>query len=166
MRSISSAIRRQNIALILIGIAFSSLGYYLLLRSDFIDTQPREASSQSGLIYPLPSRGSTYFLSAAQSTELGLLKYTFAASFLLGVLLTRQATQTVRLVISALSIVSAGTTPYSSKTLKRSPGKDPTEFNGSPALFFGSATLSFAVFWLSISPAASALVHRGIILPP
>ncbi len=165
MGPISSIIQRQNIALIFMGIAFSSLGYYLLLRSHFVDTQPRTASPSSGFTYPITSRGSSVFLSAEQATELGVLKYAFGVSFLLGVVLTRQATQTVRLVIAAFFFTTEGVSPYRSETLKRSSGKDGT-FNGSPSLFFCSAALSFVIFWLSIPRVAAVLVLWGVILKP
>ncbi len=165
MSSISSIIQRQNIALIFMGIAFSSLGYYLLLRSHFVDTQPKGASSSLGFTYPLTNHGSSVFLSAEQATELGVLKYAFGVSFVLGVLLTRQATQTVRLVIAALFLATEGVSPYRSETLKRSSGKD-GGFNGSPSLFFGSAALSLVIFWLSIPRVAAVLVLTGVILKP
>ena len=166
MASISALIRRQNIALILIGIAFSSLGYYLWLRSDFAETHRTKPSDSVDLIYPLTSRGSTYFISPEQATELGILKYLFAGSFVAGVLLTSQATQTVRLVIAALSYMTEGMSPYRSEELKRSSRRDHTDASGSPALFFISIVLSFAAFWLSISRVASSLVLRGITLRP
>jgi len=166
MASIPSIIRRQNIALILIGIAFSSLAYCLLLRSQFRETQPKLPGPQSGLVYPMASHGSNYFLSPVQATELGILKYVFAVSFLAGVLLTTQATQTVRLVISAFFFSTEGVSPYGSAELKQSSRRDPMQAWGSPALFFAAIILSFAAFWLSIPYVAAALVLRNVILRP
>jgi hypothetical protein len=165
MASISALIRRQNIALILIGIAFSSLGYYLWLRSDLAETHRTKPSDSVDLIYPLTSRGSTYFITPEQATELGILKYLFAGSFVAGVLLTKQTTQTARLVVAAFFYLTDGMSPYRSEELKRSL-RDRTDASGSPALFFISIVLSFAVFWISISRVASVLVLKGVTLRP
>jgi len=124
------------------------------------------ASPSSGFVCCLTSRGSNYFLSPVEATELGILKYVFAASFLAGVLLTTQATQTVRLVIAAFFFSTEGVSPYGSAELKQSSRRDPMQAWGSPVLFFAAIILSFAAFWLSISHVAAALVMRNVILGP
>lgn len=166
MVSITSIVRRQNIALILIGIAFSSLGYYLSLRSDFVETTHNIASRPDGFDCRLTSHGEDHFLSPVQATELGVLKYVFAASFLSGVFLTTQAVQTGQIVIYAFFLLGAGAVPYGSEEFKKSSNRDPAGANGYATSFFVAMIASIAVFWFSISHVASALVLRNVILRP
>lgn len=166
MSSISWSVCRQNLALILIGLAFSSLGYYLFLRSQFIDRQPREARPPSGLIYSINSRGSVYFLSPVQATELGLLKYAFAVSFIAGVLLTTQALQLARFVLIALEFAASGAWYIGTREAAQSAKKDRSDPGGSAIYFFGSILISLVTIWFSIFHVASMLVLKGTVLGP
>jgi hypothetical protein len=166
MFSIQWRVCRQNLSLILIGLAFSSLGYYLLLRSQFIDRGTREPSPPSGLTYSINSRGSVYFLSPVQTTELGLLKYAFAISFTAGVLLTTQALQLARFVLIALEFVASGAWNIGTREAAQSTKNDRSDPGGSAIYFFGSILTSLVIIWFSIFHVASMLVLKGAVLGP
>jgi hypothetical protein len=166
MVTIASIVRRQNIALILIGIAFSSLGYYLSLHSDFVETTHNMASRPDGFDCRLASHGEDHYLSPVQATELGILKYVFAVSFLAGVIFTMQVTQTVELLFTVFIFVTSGVARYRSEEFKRSSNRSAASAIGSAAFFFVAMISSFALFWFSTLHVASALVLRNVILRP
>jgi hypothetical protein len=100
-----------------------------------------------------------------QATELGMLKYAFASSFIAGVLLTTHALQLARVVLIALEFVTSGAWYIGTREAAQ-PSKDFSDLDGSPRYFFGSIFISLVVIWLSISRVASMLVSKGIVLRP
>jgi len=168
---ISSSSVRQNIALILIGIAVASLGCYLYHRHQVIQAQGGNPTLSSLLFSRANGSDAGVILSQAQANELGVLQYLFGASLLLGIALATQATQVVNLVTCWLSISMLGMNmpwlhSYQRDAIEEAYPEDPGTYGGSPIFFFAALILSSGGLWLSISPLASLLIRNGIVLRP
>jgi hypothetical protein len=76
-------IRRRDCTAFLGGIFFASFGYHLYLWFSFMGTQPRQPDAALGLIYSMNNHGWSYYLSATQAIQLGMLFYVFMALIIL-----------------------------------------------------------------------------------
>lgn len=135
-------IRRQDLALIFMGMAFASFGYHLYLWFRLMGTQPRMPDPALGLIYAMNNHGWYYYLSATQTTELGMLMYIFIALF----------------VLAAIT--------YGHHPVKHPWEKYRKPDVGSGIYFAVSLLLSIVALWSYSCSIASFLVSRGIILDP
>jgi hypothetical protein len=105
-------------------------------------TQPREPRPALGLIYPMNNHGWVYYLSATESTQLGMLFY-------------------MTFVVFVLAVIIAGPNP-----IKRPWEKYAISVTGYGKYLLGSLIVSLALLWHSSFHMASVLVSKGIILPP
>jgi hypothetical protein len=154
---------RQNSALSLVGVALASAGCHFYLRASLAPCQPLEPNPILGQVYPINVHGASHYLSAIQTTELGLLIYLFCIFFLAGALLTKQATQLGMLLINTLFLLSSGVAPFESESMTQRE-LNRSEAMGAPVYFFSSLLVSLFVLWFAASPLASLLVSKGIIL--
>jgi hypothetical protein len=133
---------RQNLALILAGMAFGSFGFHLYLWSYFMDHQPRNPNPAQGLVYSMNNHGWSYYLSATQATELGMLMYMSFALFVFGAI------------------------AYGRHPAKQAWEKHRMPDRGSGIYFVISLLFWGVVLWVSGYSLASFLVSNGLSLQP